>query len=234
MSKSLTIYSRLSLRELEGIVQNFKEEFDHLLNDTFSEAELVSFEKKIDDIAAIFTQPILSDLTFDDFYPDPKKEESQRIFFNECRSSILLENLPFLESNPFQVTYLRKLLNLFSEALIDKGGVSELQFKGDFLLEIAPLKDIDTIVPPEEKKIERKTHLPVDPIDFLILDVYKEIDRLKGTDVDISELSHKVQKVYLVMKEQRLDSTQLIKAIGLNPKDFDDGLERLKFWLRKY
>lgn len=235
MVKNLYIYLRLPLADLEALIESFKEDFDNLLNDTFSDHELQMFEKKIDEIAAVYTQPILTELSFDDFYADPETEAEQRSFFESCKSSISIENIPFLESNPFQVNYLRKLLNLFPQALVDKGGVSELAFKDSFLKEIQSFKDIDSIMPePEKKPLEVKTTKPVDPIDFLILDVYKEFDRLEGKVLDSTDLSVKVQKIYSVMKDHKMDSTQLLRAIGLNPKDFDDGLERLKFWLRKH
>jgi hypothetical protein len=80
-----------------------------------------------------------------------------------------------------------------------------------------------------------KKSIPVDPIDFLILDVYKEFDRLKSTSVPFEELSEKVFSIYAVMRHERIeDGSELLKRVGLNAKDLDDGLERLKFWLRKF
>lgn len=236
MAKNITIYLPLPLKDLEALIEGFKEDFDGFLDESFTSDELTAFEKLIDELAALYVQPILHELTFDDFYADPSREDEQRSFFGSCRSSLLLENLPFLETNPFQVTYLRMLLDLFPEALVDQGGVSELTDKQSFLESLKKYKSIDLYQAPavEKKPIEVRTTKPVDPIDFLILDVYKEFDRLDGKDLDASDLSLKVRRIYQVMKDQKMDSTQLLKAIGLNPKDFDDGLERLKFWLRKH
>jgi hypothetical protein len=80
----------------------------------------------------------------------------------------------------------------------------------------------------------KKTSTPVDPIDFLIQDVYKEFDRLKNKDLDQSELSEKVQKIFQIMRNDLLEGEELFRKTGLGAKDFDDGLERLKFWLRKF
>jgi hypothetical protein len=68
----------------------------------------------------------------------------------------------------------------------------------------------------------------------LIQDVYKEFDRLKNKNLDQNELSEKVQKIFLIMRNEKLDSEELFRKTGLGAKDFDDGLERLKFWLRKF
>jgi hypothetical protein len=233
MPHNLYLYTTLPVPQLDTIVESHKERFDNILNDTFSDVEFEKYEKIIDGIAAIYVQPILSELSFDDFYASADEEDLQRSFFKRCKSSIGLENLPFLESNPVQVSYLLELLELFDEVLIDRGGIQELSFKDNFLKEISRYKTIDSLVVSFEKPLEVKTTRPVDPIDFLILDVYTELDRLKGASLDSGDLSPKVQTIFHVMRASKLDSTQLLRAIGLNPKDFDDGLERLKFWLRK-
>lgn len=89
----------------------------------------------------------------------------------------------------------------------------------------------------QDKPIPReiKTSAPVNPIDFLILDVYQELDRVKREEKDLamSEQSEKLQKIYAAMKEDKLDADSLLKKSGLIPKDFGDNLERLKFFLRK-
>ncbi len=238
MSRTHYFYFKHSVHELEQIVTSHQVEFDALLEECFSEYEMLAHEKMIDSIAAVYVQPILSELSFDDFYADEKMENEQRMYFSSARSSICLDHLPYFESNPFQVTYLKNLLLNFSEALIDRGGVHELVFKEQYLSELSKYKDIDSLIPQFKEKIpELKTNRPVDPIDFLILDVYREIDRLKnaGTffSLNVDDQSEKFKKVFLVMSEEKSDSSGLLKKCGLNAKDFDDTLERLKFWLRK-
>jgi len=216
-------------------MEAFKEEFDHLLNDSFTEFELEHFEKQIDSIAAVYVQPVLEELSFDDFYADPVFENDQRMFFERCKSTIVLENLPYLESNSFQVSYLKMLLTKFDDVLIDRGGVSELCFKDQFLKDLSGFKTIDSLLKPIEKVIEVKTpSKPVDPIDFLIMDVYRELNRLKGAPVNPEGLPPKIIKIFAVMEaEPKLGADALLRKTSLNPKDLDDGLERLKFWLRK-
>ena len=87
-----------------------------------------------------------------------------------------------------------------------------------------------------------RCHHPItdpDPIDFLILDVYKELDRLRSLDLldvvmeKLEGLPEKSRKTFQVMNQERLDASQLLRKSGLNAKDFDDNLERLKFFLKK-
>lgn len=237
MSNAHYFYFRLSVQDLDKKVKAFQLDFDHLVNDTFSESELTKFETLLDDIGAIFVQPLFTEMTFDDFYPKEAEEQKQRDFFAAARSSICLENIPPFETNPFQVTYLIELLRDFDEVLIDTGGINELMFKKEYVDNLKKYKNIFSLIADEPKKpIEVKTSRPVDPIDFLIRDVYKEILRLDP--VLVSELVHqlpeKTQKVYQAMKDEALDASALLRKSTLNAKDFDDNLERLKFFLKKH
>lgn len=239
MARTLYFYTRLSVSDLNLLMEDHKRQFDEWIGDQFDDQELERFEKDLDQIAAIYVQPILSELTFDDFYPDEKQEQTQRDFFGAARSSLCLENLPYLESNPFQVSWLLQFLNRLDQALIDQGGVSSLVFKEEFIDQLKRLKNADGLLQvsttPVVKKAEAKSFLPVDPIDFLILDVYKEIARLKSVNAlprwqDCP--AEKARKLFSVMSSETLDPAGLYMKSGLIPKDFDDLLERLKFWLR--
>ncbi len=236
MSGSQYFYLKNSVTDLEKIVEAFQEEFDNTLNDNFSDDELLQFERSIDSIASITVQPIMSELTFDDFYVWDEFEESQRSFFGSCKSSICLENMPYLQSNPFQVSYLLDLLNKFDDVLVDRGGVQELMFKEEYLKTLSKYKKIDSLLGiKEEIIVPKKVFIPVDQIDFFVLDVYKEIDRLtkegKISGVEIS--SEKRKKIFEVMKVERLHTEEILRKSGLNAKDFDDQLEALKFLLKK-
>lgn len=233
-------YLLYPLNELERLVESHRLDFEELIKDTFSDAELEKYEGMLDSIAAITPQPLISELTFEDFYVTQGQELRQRSFFDECKSSICIENLPDLHSNPFQVTYLIELLRNFEEVLIDKGGIYEIQFKKEYLEEIKRHKNIFSLLPEEIKKpLAVTTSVPVDPMDFIILDVYKEIDRLKSigrleeVTQGASSLPEKTRKTYMAMLDAKLDSSLLLKKSGLNAKDFDDNLERLKFYLKK-
>lgn len=238
MSRSHYFYFKLSVKDLEAVVSAYQLEFDALLEDCFSDEELAGHEKMIDAIAAVYVQPILSEMSFDDFYAEEKNEAVQRDFFESAKSSICLENLPYFESNPFQVTYLKALLSRFPEVLIDRGGVNEIVFKEQYLSELSKYKDIDSLITEYvAPRQEVKTFKPVDPIDFFIFDVYKEIERLKSegktTDLRLDDQSEKLRKIYFVMSAEKLDSSALLRKTGLNAKEFDDTLERLKFFLKK-
>ncbi len=240
MSSSHYFYFTLPVDDLESLVEIHQKEFDTLLDDSFSDEELQNFEKMLDSIAAIWVQPILEELHFDDFYCEAKDEEQQRAFFGYCRSSISLEYLPYLESNPFQVTYLKMLLSRFGEVLIDRGGICELQFKEDYLKDLERYKTIDDLIyVPRASEVRAQTTLPVDPIDFLVLDVYKEFERLiqtgkmKAVEEVIKGHNQKVQKLFLTLSKGKFDASLLYQKSGLAPKDFDDYLEKIKFILRK-
>lgn len=234
MARSLNLYLRLPFRDLEKVVADYQQDFDQLLEDTFTDDELQFYEKKIEAIAALYVQTISPELSFDDFYPNPLQEKQQRDFFNEARSSICLENVPFLEDNPFQVSYLTDLIWSFDEVLIDRGGTFELMFRKDFLKELNGLRNLDSLIKDSPKKqAVTQSNLPVTAIDFLVQDIYQELNRLEGNKLDVDELPEKAQRIFNVMRVHKSNSSELFSLVGLNPKDFDDYLEKLKFWLRK-
>lgn len=233
MARTHYFYFRLGVSDLNQIVKGHQTEFDQFLKDNFDDHELLPFEGMLDAIAALYVQPILPDLTFDDFYASVAEEQSQRDFFAAAKSSLCLENLPYLESNPFQVSYLIQLLERFDEVLIDQGGVNELVFKTIYLKELRKHKSMESLLGATQVKpaVVAKPSRPVDPIDFLILDVYRELNRL-GSSAHALGQSEKVQKIFKAFQGEEVDSTELYRRSGLSPKDFDDCLERLKFWLR--
>lgn len=241
-SRYLYLYTQLSVPQLNTLIKDFQDNFENFLKDNFEEEELILFEKYLDSMAEVVVQPILSELSFDDFYPDPQCEDEQLTFFQSAKSCLCLDHLPFLESNPFQVTYLKELLKRLGEVLIDQGGVSELSFKDRYLGSISRLKSAEGLVPPEPIKapmLKVSSKAPVNPIDFLILDVYREFDRIKAGSLLMNALSglqdksEKLKKIFFVMREERLDADALLSKTGLGAKDFDDHLEKLKFYLRK-
>lgn len=240
MTRTHYFYFRLTVKELEALVQAHQMDFDSLVKDNFPEDVLNQYEKMLDDLAAVIPQPILSELSFDDFYADPNLEGEQRLFFSSCRSSLCLDNLPYFQTNPFQVSYLLMFLKRIEESLIDQGGVSALVFKKYYMEELSRYKNLETLMEKVSAKVlETKTTKPVHPIDFVILDVYKEIDRLSAQNKiffaseQMETQSEKLKKLFSVMKVEKLDASALLKRSTLIPKDFGDYLERLKFFLKK-
>jgi hypothetical protein len=235
MSGSLTLFLPLDVKNLEALLAAYQEDFEDYLSELFSEVELEAFEEKLDAIAAVFAQPML-DVAFDDFSPDPVAAEEQRAFFAHCRSTLVFENLPYLETNAFQVAYLTDLVRKFDEALIDRGGTNDLLFRERFLETLKPYKSIDTFVA-KPKPVTPKIPIssaPVDPIDFLLRDVYGELDRLGPGGPAGEELSPKARKIFDAVRTERTTPDELLRRAGLNAKDLDDGLESLKFWLRRH
>lgn len=236
MSTSQYFYTQLTVTDLEKLVKHFQDEFETLLKDSFSDDELAIHERSIDAIAAIFVQPIISELSFDDFYPDEDLEQEQRLFFESCKSSICLENLPYFQSNPFQVSYLILLLGKLGEVLIDFGGVNELVFKEKYLLNLKKYKTMDHLLGIKEvAPVVNKPFIPVHQIDFFVMDVYKEIERLRreGKLEAIEMPSEKRMKLLGLMKVEKFHPEELMKKSGLGAKEFDDNMESLKFFLKK-
>ncbi len=237
MARTLTFYFPLKVSELDALVTSFQKEFDELVKDSFTEEELEIMEKKLDALAAVYVNPVLEELTFEDFEAD----EIHRNFFESCKSTLLLENLPYLETNPFQVSWLQLFLGRFSDFLADKGNLSALVTKKEFLAELSRLKNMDPLVrpaKPEPRPLQHGVKAPVLPIDFLIVDVYKELGRLHESGKMSAALEavagfEKARRLYAIMKEGKLDANSLLSLSGLNPKDFDDNLEKLKFILKK-
>ena len=134
------------------------------------------------------------------------------------------------------MSYLKDLVEKFDQCLIDRGGMEELFFKEQFLSELCGYRDLSSllgVVKKSKPKVQSK-FIPIDPIDFLIMDVYRELDRLKDDPPSLELVPEKLRKLLFSMKEERLmDQSLLFQRCGLNAKDFDDGLERLKFLLKK-
>jgi hypothetical protein len=226
----------MKLNELEKLVESHKEIFENFLGDNFSDEELKTYESYTDNLAAVFTQPILSELSFDDFFVYPENEISQRTFFEDCYSSICLDHLPIMQNNPFQVSYILMLLQNFSEVLIDCGGVSKLIFKDEYVATLAKYKNAEALIVQKDiSHVEIKTSAPVNPIDFIVRDIYTELARLDNNhvEVDVNLLSEKAQRIFQVMKKEKLDAQGIYKKSGLIAKDFDDNMERVKFFLKK-
>lgn len=233
----MSFYFPLKVSELDALVSEFQKEFDELIKDSFSDDEMEHIEKKLDALAAVYVTPVMSELTFEDFEAD----ESLREFFGRCKSVLLLENIPYLESNAFQVSWLQMFLGRFSDFLVDTGGMSELVTKEKYISGLSSYKNMDGLIRVEKPAVPAPKHgisAPVLPIDFLILDVFKELERLRSDgkmQVALEKVAEteRPRKLFAIMKDGRLDADSLLRLSGLNPKEFDDNLEKLKFILRK-
>ena len=235
MLRTLYIYSWLPERELKKVVLEFQENFELWLGDHFTESELTQYENLLDDLAFIDVQPKIIDLRPEDLNLDQDEYLKQKAFFEGCQSTMSLENVPYLPMNPFQVSYLKMFLETLGEVLFVCGDEAIIQFKSTFLQKLKSFKEAEDLI----KKIYIQTPVvakgPSHPIDFIILDIYKELSRLKTKSITINleEYSDKIKKIYEVMKEEGLDSNSLLIKSGLNAKDFGDLIERFKFILKK-
>lgn len=231
MGREIYLYSAHPPLELEVLVDEYKKVFETELGDLFSDEDLVRFERHLDELATLDVQPRLEGLNLDDFAIDEAAPASLSQFFDGCQAVICLENLPFLENNPFQVSYLRGLLRHVGPLLVDLGGLVELMTSEEFLASIARLRSVDDLVTTVEVTAKPRTQEPT-LADLLLVDVYRELDRLEG-QVTMVAMSERQQKIFVHLRSGRPSAIELLKLSGLNPKDFGDGLEGLKFFLKR-
>lgn len=237
MSLSLTFYFPLEPRDLELLVESHKKDFDESLKDSFSDEELASLEDKIDALAGVDVSRMIPELTFEDF----DAPEELRALFSRCRSLLLLQNVPYLETNGVQVVWFQDLFKKAPEFLVEKGSSSTLIHSEEFLREVSTFPGLpasDPVVRPAPLPIAHGIKAPVLPIDFLIRDVYREIERLRDSgrlSLVLEEIAHreKARRLFTIMKDGKLDADSLLSLSGLIPKEFDDNLEKLKFILKK-
>lgn len=231
MGREIYLYSAHPPLELEVLVDEYKKAFETELGDLFSDEDLVRFERQLDELATLDVQPRLESLSLDDFAIDESARASLAQFFEECRAVICLENVPFLENNPFQVSYLRGLLRHVGPLLVDLGGLVELMTSEEFLSSIARLRSVDALVPAVDVVTKPRATEPT-LADLLLVDVYRELDRLEG-QVTMAAMSERQQRIFVLLRTGRPSAVELLKLSGLNPKDFGDGLESLKFFLKR-
>lgn len=240
MARALYFYLPLEIRLLEEIVDSHLEAFGEELKDLFSDEELEVFQRQLDEMAPFSISPRSSELSFDHFDTEPSEEK--RKLFEDSRSSLVLENLPFLETNPFQVSSIRSFLNRVREVLIDEEGLGELHSKDEFLKKVSGLRGVEDLLPesqPIQAPLRQNITIPVEPIDFLIRDVYLEVDRilrgnlLEKTLIGLRDEKDSLKDLFFIVRESRLSSDELFSRSGLSAKAFDDDLERLKFFLKK-
>lgn len=215
--------------------------FDEELSDLFTDEELGHFERSLEEMASLVPQEIFPELSYDDFEEAPSGNEERRDFFERCQSCLCLENMPFLETNRFQVSYLKELIKRLGPALVDQEQFGTLLWREEFEEELHRHRSIDDLVPPvTEVYRPKESSAPVDPIDFLIRDVYREFERLHSQGklvqalTGLQEESEKLKKLFFLLREEKLEGSLLYQRSGLNPKDFDDTLEKLKFYLRRF
>ena len=234
MAFSLYLYTVENPDMLAQVMERHQKSFQILLEDSFSDAELDQHRILIDELAGVWPQNIIEELTFDDLPASPSDEKAQREFFNKCQGVICLENTPFLENNPFQVTYLIELLKNFSQVLIDRG--DELIFQMPWLRELSALKGMESLFTADvyhEKPAPLVREMT--PVDRIVGEIYTEIKRLRAQDrlPDPAEMAEKRQRIYQAVIAEECNADQLLSRCGLIPKDFGDGLEGLKFFLKK-
>jgi len=235
MFQSLSFFTKLPVKDLEILLKQHQDDFQELLGDTFSENELEGFENLLDQVSSPVAQPISSELSISDFEILPEFEKEQELFFNQAKSCLLLENVSDPHFNPFQVTYIKEILRVFDDVLVDRGGFHPLLFKKPFLETLKAHKNIFSLVKEDRNLVTPPFFDPHNPIDVLVADIYRELQRLNNKDITsiLDSCPERAKILYEKMIIQNYDSPSLFQVSKLSPKDFGDNLEKLKFFLRK-
>lgn len=239
MAQALYLYVPLDVRLVEEIIDSHSRSFEEELKDLFSEDELESFHEKLETMALYSVNLKPQEITFDDFETD-LSDPAKRALFDSSRALVVLDNIPFLESNAFQVSTLRSFLDRLPEVLVDETGLGRLLSKKEYLEKIAHLRGIDTYIqtqkPPQRQ--ESSSSVPVEPIDFLVRDTYQQMERivseklLEKTLIALRTEKDSVKDLFFLVRESRPEPTELFRRSGLKSKAFGDDLERLMIFLR--
>lgn len=152
----------------------------------------------------------------------------QRVFFLKSRSCLFFENLPLLEANPFQVTYLVDLLWMLDDVLVDDE--IELCFKRAYLEHLKGFSFLTDLLPPVPAA---KAAPQVEVTDPTLKAIYGELARLQNVVSESKDWSEKTQLLYELVLKRSWQADELLRTSGMNPKDFGDNLEKLKFALRR-
>ncbi|MFZ4713392.1 MAG: hypothetical protein ACOYL6_06760 [Bacteriovoracaceae bacterium] len=239
-------YSPHSVDELKLVLEKTDDAFEHLLEELEEHPYLKIQEKLLSSLANVIPSPILTELSFDDFAVEEGRILEMQKAFDSARSCLCLEDVPYLQANPFQVTWLKILVQFLGPSMVDTGSVVPVKNISDFALELKRVKDLLQMTENGVKEISpilvKKPFLPVEPLDFTLRDIYKEMERLKSQDrltfIEASiESNEKMKKLFLVIKNNFQNDYPpthvILQKSGLHPKDFGDFMERLKFLLKR-
>ena len=224
---------------MKELVQAQEKLFEEWLLDSFTEDEMDFYQDMIDSISSVLIDLKINEIKFEDFDAITGDTSLKEILFHKSITTISLSDLPYLENNPFQVSYLVMLLNQLNVVLIDPGGLEDLLLKEEYLVKLSEFKKADDLLfsPSYQSSVIQKTSQKVyDPIERLVTEIYNELKRLEvGGILPISgdNLPEKTRKILMVMQQDYYDSNHLLRLTDLHPKDFDDHLEKLKFYLKK-
>ncbi len=242
MSFTYYFYTAHRLEELKQIVSTIQEDFEALIKDHEDDLYVREHERELAALANPIAQPILIDMSFDDFYVKEGEFELMRGLFDQSKSCLCLEEIPYLASNPFQVTWLQMLLPKLGAGLVDTGGVNVVKTLQNFEVEVKRYKSLLHMLGVKTEAIVVKStpFRPVEPLDFTLRDVYLEFERIKRSngfarvEEALETSSEKMKKLYSVTKDAQDSTSIILRKSGLHPKDFGDFLESLKFFLKRF
>jgi hypothetical protein len=246
MAFTYYFYSNHSVDGLKTVLEKTESAFEELLISFEDQPYVKENEKLISLLANVIPGPILADLTFEDFAVEEGRIKEMQNIFSNSKSCLVLENVPYLQTNPFQVSWLNILLDHIGSCMIDTGSITPVKNKEDFVEFLKKSRSLDQVLniiyQPQIIKSTKSNFIPVEPLDFIVRDVFKEFERLQNEKLldkieKSIESNEKMKKLFLVIKNNFSDgpvSAQLLcHKSHLNPKDFGDFLESLKFLMKR-
>jgi hypothetical protein len=246
MAFTYYFYSSHSVDGLKVILDKTELAFDELLQSYEEQSYIKENEKLISLLANVIPGPILAELSFDDFSVEEGRLKEMEAYFQNAKSCLVLENVPYLQTNPFQVSWILFLLNFLGPCMIDTGSITPLKNNLDLMAILKKSKSLEQVLNLSPlvpvSKSPAGNFIPVEPLDFIVRDVFKEFERLQNENqlgvIERSiESNEKMKKLFLVIKNNfshgPLPAINLCQKSNLNPKDFGDFLERLKFLMKR-
>jgi hypothetical protein len=246
MAFTYYFYSSHSVDGLKVVLEKTETAFDELLQSYEDQPYIKENEKLISLIANVIPGPILAELSFDDFSVEEGRTDEMQTYFSKAKSCLVLENVPYLQTNPFQVSWLTLLLNFIGPCMIDTGSITPVKNCDDLKIILKKSKSLEQVldiaIKPNVVKSAPQNFIPVEPLDFIVRDVFREFQRLQNENrLEVIERSiesnEKMKKLFWALKNNFSDgptsAENLCRKSNLNPKDFGDFLERLKFLMKR-
>lgn len=240
IKKNIYIFTEFSYAHAIEYLENISFEFDLLVQDPSLGQYFQKNEKKLDELASVIVSPKLPEIEFDCFEFEEKNRVQYETLFNKTKTTFAIENLPYLEVNPFQVSWLKLFFKNLGECLIDVGGMELLEDRLTFLERLENYKDL-SLFKEEHLHFDRKP-LPVrfekTPLDFVIDKLNLEIIRLKNSNLEkefAQTLTHEsLRNLYNVyLTNSGINSLWPLRN-KMDPKKFGDLTEKLYFLVKNF
>lgn len=234
--KVIYLFTIKSYQKMLEEIERFNILFDDFIQNPIYEEYVIKNEKKLDEMGHVTISPKMDELEFG-YYVNADQINHLKSQFGLMKTTIVIENLPYLENNPFQVSWLKLFVNELDQCLVDLGGMEYLESKSDFLNRISCYRDLETfaVVAPK-KQMRPEIIIPYEktPLDFIIDKLKLEITKT-NTNAFLETLENNEMKklFHIYLTENKINALYPIKN-KMDPKKFGDQTESLYFKLIRF